>query len=363
MKKIILISTPLKVSLAGIIVYILSFTAIYSYFSNKIKVLTNSLVLENSLNILVNVFPDCVKSILKKNDLELIAIMQKIKKYHSIAYAIVLDNNGKVLGHNDISQWGKTYNNSLTINALNARHIIIQDYKFANETIYDIGIPVNIGGYRIATIRLGVYPKEINLRIKQIKQQVHLWIFISAVIFMLLLYAITNVTFIQPINNLIKALSVKPSLDTTEKYLKGYGKELQKLYEHLSAVKTNIENQISNVDKKLQQLEIALNTLFTKLKYALGYSVIFIDRENKIRYVDNVIREKLLLPEDILGQHILHIRFSEENKTVMQFLLNTEGNVTKMSYHNEEFISLPLIDDSNNYHGKLIITRVQQQPY
>jgi|GEM_PF-3996796 len=357
MKKVIFISTPLKVSLAGIVVYVLSFAAIYGYFSNKIKTLTNSLVLENSLNILINVFPDCVKSIIKKNDLELIALMQKIKKYHSIAYAVVLDNNGKVLGHNDISQWGKIYNNSLTINALKAGHIIIQDYKFANEEVYDIGIPVNVGGYRIATIRLGVYPKELNLRIKQIKQQVYFWIFVSAIMFMFLLYAITNITFTSPINNLIKALSVKPAVSTVEKYLKWHSSELRKLYEHLSAVKTNIESQIAATDKKLQQLEMALNTLFAKLKDALGYGVIFIDGENKIRYIDDAVRKKLALPEDILGQHILNIKFSEENQVLKQFLLNAKENVTKISFQNEEFISLLLIDDYNNYHGKLIVTR------
>ena len=84
-----------------------------------------------------------------------------VDKYQEISYAMVVNNEGKILFHQDPSQHGKVFTDSTALNAVNGTKEVIQVYSTQGEKFYDITIPiVDTESQHLAAVKIG-FPVEI----------------------------------------------------------------------------------------------------------------------------------------------------------------------------------------------------------
>jgi len=84
------------------------------------------------------------------------------KKDLDLLYIAILDESGKVISHNDIREYGKFYNDSLTLRALNSLEPLIQSFTFNKEPALDFAFPLSIGKKRWGTLKFGVSLKRMK---------------------------------------------------------------------------------------------------------------------------------------------------------------------------------------------------------
>ena len=73
-----------------------------------------------------------------------------------LLYMAILDEQGRVISHNDITEYGKTYSDPLTRNALDGDRTIVQRFARREHDALDVGVPLSIGKKRWGTLKLGI---------------------------------------------------------------------------------------------------------------------------------------------------------------------------------------------------------------
>ena len=74
----------------------------------------------------------------------------------NLLYIAILDEDGKVISHNDVTEYGKVYSDPLTKAALAADSTIIQRFSNGEHKALDFGVPLSIGKKRWGTLKFGI---------------------------------------------------------------------------------------------------------------------------------------------------------------------------------------------------------------
>ncbi len=123
------------------------------------------------------------------------------RKDLSLLYIAVLDDDGKVISHNDIREYGKVYSDPLTRKALAADRTIVQHFSAGGHDALDIGVPLSIGKKRWGTLKFGISLEgaehEILATIRKIVLMTAVFLLAGFAIIMLL-----SQRFISPILHL-----------------------------------------------------------------------------------------------------------------------------------------------------------------
>jgi signal transduction histidine kinase len=129
------------------------------------------------------------------------------KKYMDFVSLIVLNERGKVIAHNDINEYGKVYQDPITVNALVSNTTIVQQYydKRIGHEALDVSTPLLLGKKRWGTLKFAVSLEKVD-------QEIHTTI-VSTIIFTLLLLMggfciimFLSSRFIRPITKLAKTM-------------------------------------------------------------------------------------------------------------------------------------------------------------
>ncbi|MDA8082704.1 MAG: ATP-binding protein [Nitrospiraceae bacterium] len=78
------------------------------------------------------------------------------RKDLSLLYITILDDDGKVISHNDITEYGKTYSDSITKKALTSENTVVQHFPAGGHNALDFGVPLSIGKKRWGTLKFGI---------------------------------------------------------------------------------------------------------------------------------------------------------------------------------------------------------------
>lgn len=91
-----------------------------------------------------------------------------------VCYVIVLDNNGKVLMHSDLSEVGKTYMDNLSVTAMRSKEPGFTDKHVSKkgELYCDIFAPIEVSGVQLGTVRLGYSHMAVEKEITIARQQI-----------------------------------------------------------------------------------------------------------------------------------------------------------------------------------------------
>jgi signal transduction histidine kinase len=89
-----------------------------------------------------------------------------------LLYIAILDEEGRVISHNNIAEYGKVYTDPSTVKALQASDTVIHSFSHNGHNALDFGVPLSIGKKRWGTLKFGIslenVEKEISSTIKKI---------------------------------------------------------------------------------------------------------------------------------------------------------------------------------------------------
>ncbi len=84
------------------------------------------------------------------------------RKDVDLLYIAILDEEGKVISHNNITEYGNVYSDPLTANALRANNTIAQKFFYNGQSSMDFGVPLSIGKKRWGTLKFGISLKKVE---------------------------------------------------------------------------------------------------------------------------------------------------------------------------------------------------------
>ncbi|MBI5196771.1 MAG: HAMP domain-containing protein [Nitrospirae bacterium] len=123
----------------------------------------------------------------------------------ALLYIAVLDAEGKVFSHNNITEFGKVYTDPLTQKALMVDDTVVQRYSGGKHNVLDFGIPLLIGKKRWGTLKFGISLENVEHEtIATVKRIIILTIFLLLAGFALIL--LLSKRFISPITQLASTM-------------------------------------------------------------------------------------------------------------------------------------------------------------
>lgn len=122
-----------------------------------------------------------------------------------LLYIAILDEEGKVISHNNITEYGKVYADKLTKTALGADKTVIQYFTGKEHKALDFGVPLSIGKKRWGTLKFGISLQKVEHEIlATVKKIVGLTIVLLVASFVVIL--LLSRRFISPITQLANTM-------------------------------------------------------------------------------------------------------------------------------------------------------------
>ncbi len=86
------------------------------------------------------------------------------KKEINLVYIAVLDENGRIVSHNDFNEYGRVYDDSITAKALASDYTEVQKFHdhLTDSAALDFATPLSIGKKRWGTLKFAVSLKELE---------------------------------------------------------------------------------------------------------------------------------------------------------------------------------------------------------
>ncbi len=86
------------------------------------------------------------------------------RKDIDLIYIAVLDEKGRVLSHNDFKEYGKIYNDPLTLKSIQSDTTVVQRFydKKAGQAAFDFATPLSIGKKRWGTLKFAISLQKVE---------------------------------------------------------------------------------------------------------------------------------------------------------------------------------------------------------
>lgn len=122
-----------------------------------------------------------------------------------LLYIAILDEDGRVLSHNDITEYGKAYTDELTAGALRSTETIVRKFTQKGYNALDFGAPLSIGKKRWGTLKFAVSLKKVE---QEIAAMVRTIVMLTVVLLIggFMIIVLLSRRFISPITELANTM-------------------------------------------------------------------------------------------------------------------------------------------------------------
>ncbi len=129
------------------------------------------------------------------------------RKDIDLIYIAVLDEKGRVISHNDFSEYGKTYNDPLTRRALESNDTVVQRFydDRSGHDAFDFATPLSIGRKRWGTLKFAVSLEKVEEEIRATVYRVITLTFFALLVGFGIIIVLSR-RFISPIMHLAKTM-------------------------------------------------------------------------------------------------------------------------------------------------------------
>lgn len=145
------------------------------------------------------------------------------RKDIDLLYIAVLDIDGRVISHNDFNEYGKVYDDPVTVNSLFSESTVVQSFYDGKRgyDALDFAAPLSIGNKRWGTLKFAISLESLDHETRALILRVLLITFILLIIGLGIIILL-NRHFIRPITNLAKTMEEARG-DTLDKkvYIRG----------------------------------------------------------------------------------------------------------------------------------------------
>ncbi len=334
----------------GIILFLLSASSLYQQKLIFVEELT-----EQIISLGKKIIPACEKALEDKNDLNLLQYINQITENTNVAYAMILNPEGKILAHSQLNRWGKMYRGLEIKQALKSKKPLIYKNK---KNIY-IVFPLKKKDKTIGILQIKTSSLPITQKLTTIKNTIYLTIFISLLLIGLWLLTILKFTLTAPLKNLnsvIESFPLPQSSSPIQKEFGGFNSLKQKInniFKHFKSEQLFFQNQ------SLSSKE-CMNILLKNIGQTLNEGNLLLDSNNKIIFINNSACKILNLKKnDILNCHILDIFKNPKILNIIKKALNNPNQTVEEYFPTEKTkhnIKITMIKDQKNNHlGGIIL--------
>jgi class 3 adenylate cyclase len=194
--------------------------------------------LKNRAEILVQQLANAGKEgLLTKEELPVYSTIMDIQKRNDVVYAMVMDDEGKVFAHNDITRKGTALTSSVDLAALRADALLFQETGSGEKSVLDATLPIILKakGLKIGVARIGLSEKALNDSLTR-QKNLYLWIALGFVVGGLLVAFALARMITQPLDSLAAGIQIVARGDLRRLVAVSSNDEIGKL--------TNVFNQM-----------------------------------------------------------------------------------------------------------------------
>ena len=220
-----------------------------------------------------------------------------------VRYVIVLDPNGKVVMHSDLSEVGKTYMDSLSVAAMKSRQPGYTDiHASKNEELHsDMFMPIQVSDIRLGTVRLGYSHMAVKKEIAEARQQ----------IFIIGLLTAVGGGFFAYLLAIFISSPIKRITDATGKVANGYF-NTQLMIKRNDEIGT-LADAFNKMTKDLQRTTVSKDYV-DNIIGSMNDTLIVVGPDARIRRVNKATCELLEYKEDELIGRDLDLIIPQEGK-------------------------------------------------
>jgi adenylate cyclase len=264
-------SMSVRYKIAGTLLMILSMAVVslgVATFTRQNAILRNEL--NNRATILVKQISNVGKEgLLTKEELPVFASIKDIQKGDDVVYAMILDDEGRVFAHSDMSLKGTVLAGAFDRAALKANTLTFQETFVNNDAVLDATIPIllNSKNLKLGVARIGLSEKKLNEAIRN-QKTTYLWIALAFIATGLLVsFALARV-ITKPLDLLADGIQVVTRGDLRRLVTVRYDDEIGKLTGAFNQMIQSLREKLL-MEKYLSQstvLNIKENRDVTQLK-------------------------------------------------------------------------------------------------
>lgn len=149
------------------------------------------------------------EGLLTKQELPVFSAISDIRKHEGVVYAMVIDDEGGVFAHSDLSRKGTVLNDPPDRAALAAGALLFQETTFDNASVLDATMPILLASknLKIGIARIGLSEKALNEAISQ-QKTIYLWVALVFIVGGLLVSFALARMITKPLDSLAEGIQV-----------------------------------------------------------------------------------------------------------------------------------------------------------
>jgi len=311
-KRNIPISASIKL---GAISFAIFFVGLYIQNQSQIQMVESSLegqMLEIGRGI-IRAYQVRIENARENNlDLELNEYMSYITDFPRALFSMVLDMNGTVIAHNDVTEWGRVYRDRETLEILKVRNFTYYPRVINRRPAYELVQPLTgTQGQYIGVHRMGISAETIAMRVSALRsqtmKQVFLWSFVFSVVIgilskFLLLYGGPPIKYI--LNTIMaERWTAKEKRQTKVLHKKD---EWGDLARHCDYVARRINDEKQLYKSKMEKAQADLQSFIENIGKGFKSGAVLADAENKVIFINDTAKNILGLDPSVQvkGSHI-----------------------------------------------------------
>jgi class 3 adenylate cyclase len=194
--------------------------------------------MKNRAEILVQQLANAGKEgLLTKEELPVYSTITDIRKRNDVVYAMVMDDEGKVFAHNDITRKGSVLSGPVDLAAIRANTLLFQETGSGDTSVLDVTLPIvlKVKGLKIGVARIGLSEEALNESLSR-QKNLYLWIALGFVVGGLLVSFALARMITQPLDSLAAGIQIVARGDLRRLVAVSSNDEIGKL--------TNVFNQM-----------------------------------------------------------------------------------------------------------------------
>ncbi len=178
--------------------------------------------------------------------------LDAISKENDVRYAHILDADGKVLVSTQRRFEGHTLGNRIDAKAAAADEPLIQEFNERGEGFYDVAVPVDIGGKKWGTVRIGISLESTSDAISNATQTIINRALITCAVGLLLAFLLAQ-SLARPISLLAEASKQIEAGDLTQKVRVNTRDEIGELARTFNQMTESLRSSITNFQRRLKE--------------------------------------------------------------------------------------------------------------
>ncbi|MEW6116020.1 MAG: ATP-binding protein [Nitrospirota bacterium] len=182
------------------------------------------------------------------------------RKDVDLLYITILDEEGKVISHNNITEYGKLYTDELTRKALQASRTVVQQFSVKGHDALDFGVPLSIGNKRWGTLKFGLSLEAVEQEIAGMVKNIIIFTLVLIGIGFIIILLLSR-RFIKPITSLASTME-KTDADLLDAKVKIKG------HDELAMLGERFNSMIDRIKQANEELKKAHEKMIQSEKLA-----------------------------------------------------------------------------------------------